>query len=658
MFAINSAGRSVPLPQSMRSSMDRHQLWPVDVLMLSAWSGLASGLLEVGARLLCRGIDPTNRLYMLSRHFVWLVPLSTLLLFGAVGLSLAIATKSWPRRGAWFSSRFICFWAVLPVLIVTDSRIYPAAWVVLALGIACCLASILEAHVTILRQWLLLTFPALLGLVLIVALLVFGGDWLKEWREGGRPFPSADSPNILLIVLDTVRADRLSLYGYERRTSPALETVAKRGIRFDEARATAPWTLASHASFFTGRLPHELGVKWLTPLTGSFPTLADYLGSRGYATAGFVANTLYCSYETGLNRGFTHYEDYVLEHLMPLRTAWLVDHALQLISDCGVFFGRTFDVGPFRPLRESWFASLFVVERRKDAKTICQGFIDWLERRREPSRPFFAFLNFYDAHAPYVLPSGAAYPFGFKPKRPAEFIFLTEYWESFDKLQLRENYRRLALDSYDNCLTYLDKNLDKLFVELQRHGVLGQTLVIVTSDHGEGFGEHRLFDHGESLYRNEVRVPLLFVLPAHEEFHGIVQDTVSLRDLPATIVELVGLSDGAPFSGNSLSRLWRESSPEAHLFVTGEAISELPKPNPSNPSHGRSPAHRGGLLSVTEGDFVYIRNDGDGSEELFNSRDDPNELQNQAHAKSMQPLLDRFRRRVARMKTDSAKSFP
>ncbi|MBV8217148.1 MAG: sulfatase-like hydrolase/transferase, partial [Solirubrobacterales bacterium] len=90
--------------------------------------------------------------------------------------------------------------------------------------------------------------------------------------------------------------EQKSSYGYERPTTPTLERLAQQGIRFDEARATAPWTLPSHASFFTGRWPHELDVRWLTPLRGQSPTLAEYLGSRGYATAGFVANTTYCSY--------------------------------------------------------------------------------------------------------------------------------------------------------------------------------------------------------------------------------------------------------------------------------------------------------------------------------------------------------------------------
>ena len=132
---------------------------------------------------------------------------------------------------------------------------------------------------------------------------------------------------MLFIVLDTVRADRLSLYGYHRATTPTLERLAKRGIRFDAARATAPWTLASHASFFTGRWPHELNVEWETPLATNFPMLAEYLGAHGYATAGIVANARYCSYDTGLDRGFTHYEDYEFEKLGFLRTAAIVERA-------------------------------------------------------------------------------------------------------------------------------------------------------------------------------------------------------------------------------------------------------------------------------------------------------------------------------------------
>ena len=116
-------------------------------------------------------------------------------------------------------------------------------------------------------------------------------DRLKEWREAARPLPPPGSPNVLLIVLDTVAADHLSLYGYNRPTSPTIDELAGAGIRFDRVQATSSWTLPSHASMFTGRWPHELSAGWLTPLDGTYPTLAEFLGSRGYATAGFVANT-------------------------------------------------------------------------------------------------------------------------------------------------------------------------------------------------------------------------------------------------------------------------------------------------------------------------------------------------------------------------------
>ena len=135
----------------------------------------------------------------------------------------------------------------------------------------------------------------------------------------------------------------------------------------------------------------------------------------------------------------------------------------------------------------------------------------------------------------------------------------------------------LARDSYDNCLAYLDERLGELFDALQRRGVLDRTLVIVTADHGEELGEHGLFDHGESLYRPEIRVPLLIVLPANRRSPGVVRQVVSLRDLPATIVDLVGLAAGSPFPGRSLAGLWSRpfarSRPPRTMATTGRSPS-------------------------------------------------------------------------------------
>ncbi len=628
---LTTEGRAAPVPR----------LGPRDVLILAAWCGLATGLLEVATRILCRWINSTDRLYQISRHFVWLAPLTYLLLFLMMGLVLAAVTRLWPRRGGWLSRRLIVAAVIVPALMVAGPQIYHEAWMILALGVAARIVPSLERHTLELRRWLLLSFPALLGLVLLMAGSVYAGAWVKEKREGLRPFPPADAPNVLLIVMDTVRADRMSLYGYHRATTPRLDQLAKRGMRFDKVRATAPWTLPSHASMFTGRWPHELGVKWMTPLQSDFTTLAEYLGAHGYATAGFAANTLFCSYETGIDRGFTHYEDYELGPLAAVRTALVVDYAFQKLFALAVVYGRSFSAGLLRPVQDV-FLGWILTRDRISAYAINHKFLDWLTRRREPRRPFFAFLNYFDAHAPYVSPTVAQHRFGLQPRSAADANIL-DSWGDVKKLELSPYYKTLAEDCYDTCLAYLDEQLGKLFEELERRGELDRTLVIVASDHGEGFGEHGLFDHGESLYRPEIQVPLVIVPPQRIRSQGVVNQTVSLRNLPATIVDLIGLKADSPFSGQSLANLWRTSSPDSALSMVDAVFSELPSPNPSNPNQGRSPAYGGPLVSLAEGDFVYIRNEGNGSEELYNERDDPRESNNRARDQALQSVLTRFR---------------
>ena len=165
------------------------------------------------------------------------------------------------------------------------------------------------------------------------------GDRIKQARESARPLPPPGSPNVLLIVLDTVAAGHLSLHGYDRATSTTLAELAERGIRFDSARAASSWTLPSHATMFTGRWLHELSVGWLTPLDETYPTLAEFLGDRGYATAGFVANTFYCATDSGLARGFTRYQDFIFPELTALKTAVLVNRALEGFAGDRLFRG-------------------------------------------------------------------------------------------------------------------------------------------------------------------------------------------------------------------------------------------------------------------------------------------------------------------------------
>ena len=169
--------------------------------------------------------------------------------------------------------------------------------------------------------------------------------------------------------------------------------------------------------------------------------------------------------------------------------------------------------------------------------------------------------------------------------------------------------------------------------------MLDQTLIIVTSDHGEGLGEHDLFDHGESLYRTESACPWSSYRPRARVRSTVVDETVSLRDLPATIVDLVGREKGRRFPANrspilARSPPWSAGWPREQDPV----ISELMASNPDRPNQGRSPASRGPLISLAERGFVYIRNDGDGSEQLFNERDDPQEIDDRAKFPSMRAV--------------------
>jgi arylsulfatase A-like enzyme len=618
-----------------------NRLGPLDLIVLSAWCGLAAGLVEVGTRILCRAVNPVHRLYLMTRHFIWLTPLANLLLLLGLGLLLAALTKIWPRFGGKMGARLICACAILPMLMVGAPWIFPEAWFVLALGVASWCAPLLERHAPAARWRMVQTLPVLLALDLALVCTVFGGDWLKERREAARPHPPVGSPNILFIVLDTVRADHLSLYGYRRPTTPALERLARQGIRFDAARATAPWTLPSHASFFTGRWPHELKVEWVTPLRTDDPMLAEYLGAHGYATAGLVSNT-YCSYDTGINRGFTHYEDYTLEKLSFLRTSVVVDEAVKNL----VLIGLRYHTGVMNKL-QAWIRTVFHYQVRRDARSINLGFLNWLDRRQQPGRPFFVFLNYLDAHTSYKVPSDDSRRFGRKPQTDEEIWVVYDEWTTLEKLSLPRHFLTQARDCYDSCLAYIDQEIGRLWDELDRRGVLGNTWIVITGDHGEGFGEHGLFDHGESLYSQEIHVPLLIVPPKKTPTQRVVAEPVSLRDLPATVVDCAGLLAHSPFPGHSLTARSTDSG-EPSGGIGSEVLSELASASPVDSSHGRSPARRGPLVSLALGDLLYIRNDGDASEELYNLRDDPSELTNLAGRPTLKPALQRFRELLAR----------
>ena len=276
-----------------------------------------------------------------------------------------------------------------------------------------------------------------------------------------------------------------------------------------------------------GRWLHELSVGWLTPLDGTYPTVAEFLGERGYATAGFIANTYYCASGSGLARGFTRYHDFIFPELTALKTAVLVSRALE-VTEVMVYFTEDWlqSTGLFSYVERVWRS---FDNDRKRAVTVNRELIRWLSERNGSDRPFFAFLNYFDAHYPYQLPTGRLHRFGVEPTDKHQ-RFLIQQWRDIDKSTLAPAGIAFAADAYDDCIADLDEQLGRLIDELEGRKMLENTWLIITSDHGESFGEHAgVFCHGTSLYDTEVNVPLLVVPPA-ESAHSqprVIKEPVS-----------------------------------------------------------------------------------------------------------------------------------
>ena len=613
---------------------------PASFLLLSAWCGLVAGLLEVAAIIVRKRYFDSNQLYQMSHHFVWLIPATNLCLFalaGALGVVLMIGARR--VRGAVL--RALCGLTLLPAALVAFPRLHAPATLLVALGLASWLVPLLERRARSFGRIVRITSPALAALVLIAAAVTRAGDRPARWREPSRPLPPPGSPNVLLVVMDTVAAGHLGLYGYDRPTSTAMDELAGRGIRFASAQAASSWTLPSHATMFTGRWLHELSVGWLTPLDGAQTTLAGYLGAKGYETAGFVANTQYCGRDSGLGRGFQEYRDFIFPGLTAFKKTALVSRALAGIEAAASLLEEQFGAARTRDAAVSLLA--WFNDDRKPAAIVNRELLDWLSRRARPGRPFFAFLNYFDAHYPYLLPDGRFHRFGGAPGDARERT-LVERWGDLDKRRLSPADVAFAARAYDDCIADLDEQVGWLTDRLRRDGVLDHTWLIIVADHGESFGEHAgVFCHGTSLYRSEVHVPLIIVPPGGRATGLVVDEPVSTRDLAATIAELAGQASEAPFPGQSLARYWSGAAPAPAM-----ALAEV-MPDPGAPQYAGSAGPIWPLGAVREAEWKYIRREGDIREELFRVRDDLKEEHNLASDAASRPALEQLRNVLARM---------
>jgi arylsulfatase A-like enzyme len=580
--------------------------------LLGVWIAMLSGFGEVALRLAQRfALGEKNPLGV---TFVWMTPVALLLLFmvAAALLSLVARVRRRPLSATLVLSVFLFLGIAGPIAEI--GRINRIAALVFAAGLAIQSARLLSPRASWLTTVARRTAPALVALMLLVAAVTLLRDDVAERRGlAALPEPASGTSNVLLIILDTVRAISMSVYEAENPTTPNLERFATASTVFDNAWSTSPWTLPSHGSMFTGRLAQELTTDLITPLDARNPTIAEHFRNRGYATAAFVANLVFATREDGLARGFLRYEDHPVTLGATINSALLTRRIGHRIAK----FGRNDKLV------------------RKSAADINDSFLAWLDRPRE--RPFFAFLNYFDAHAPYLPPDSFAGRFG--PRRTG---LAHHDLSNREKWSAQEIATELA--AYEGVVGYMDGELGRLFAELERRGLLDNTIVVVAADHGEQFGEHGLMDHGNSLYTPLLRVPLLIRYPQRVPAGLRIRQHASLRDLPATLVDLSGTAP-ASFPGESLSRMWSE--PDSIGIPLFAEVREGIRPSPW------LPIAKGDLKSAVAGGYHYIEN-GDGSEELYHLVDDPDELRNLSGVELARPILERLRSLVVQAWTLSA----
>lgn len=567
--------------------------WPVALFPLLL--GLAGAAIDVWLKWLTWRSDTVPHL---SPDFPWMTPLPVLV---PVALASAVLLAGPVRRSSAAVGLLTFLGAALVgfnlALLIPGMAHYAAA--VLAAGAGVQFARLSTGSPGVVER---LVRRALLPLAVLVALGI-GAATVATRFDGATPAQAAvpGRPNVIVITLDTVRASHLSLYGYARKTSPNLAAFAARGVTFDRAFSAAPWTLPSHASMFTGRWPHELTANYEAPLDPSTPTLAEFLTARGYATAGFVSNLQYCGRTSGLARGFGHYEDY------PRSFGSMVSCSVAAKSVVNNFRLR-------RLLENDQHVD------RVDGAEINERALAWLGAQGD--RPFMMFLNYFDAHEPYLPP--APYDRAFGPGRAHGRFSPLHHWgwnPAFNHRPLTEAERSEEVDAYDGSLSYLDFRLGELLQALESSGRLANTLVVITADHGEEFAEHGVYEHGYTLYTAGVHVPLVFVAPGRLPAGTRIVQPVSLRDLATTIASLVDPAAAATFPGTPLSAWWRTDGQAP--AATSPVLSTVRRP-PGQPDW--FPVSKGDMASLMTADGLrYIRN-GDGREELYEVATDAAEV--------------------------------
>jgi len=366
---------------------------------------------------------------------------------------------------------------------------------------------------------------------------VSGEHVLVAWAEPALTNEVPDArPNVLVLLLDTLRADRLGCYGAGRDLTPALDAVARRGVRYADAMSAASWTLPSHASLFTSTYPSQHGLWKDQVLPAELPTLAEVLRAAGYRTAAFAEGG-YLGSAHGFPRGHELYDS--------------------KNRDCSVTFEH---------------AAAWIAERET---------------------PYYAFVHTYQVHSPYEPPSEFRERFVRPYDGPLpEVVDAPDYDWGHGGAPPSAADQRYVSDLYDAEVAYLDQEVGRFLARLEASGALDNTLVLITSDHGEEFFEHGSALHGMSLYQEQLHVPLILAWPGRFEGGAVLEHAVHTVDVAPTIAAAAGVEPPVTWVGAPLAL---EAGATARpLFVPMKTLW-------SNTRRVGEPA-----ASLREGDLKYV----------------------------------------------------